>query len=112
VENNETFLVLEGPTGIGKTHIPSIYAFLTRAEKRDGKLLVPDNQWANISFHREKNESDLQGNFVIKKDKVEFDAETTFKKVVEAGGVILLSELNTVVKNHETSLAWWLKQIE
>jgi hypothetical protein len=26
--------------------------------------------------------------------------------------VILLSELNTVVKNHEASLAWWLKQIE
>jgi hypothetical protein len=43
---------------------------------------------------------------------VEFDAETTFKNVVEAGGVILLSELNTVVKNHEASLAWWLKQIE
>jgi MoxR-like ATPase len=104
--------VLEGPTGIGKTHIPSIYAFLTRAGKKDGGLFIPDNQWANISFHRGKDESDLQGNFVIKKDKVEFGAETTFKKVVEAGGVILLSELNTVVKNHEASLAWWLKQIE
>jgi hypothetical protein len=74
VKNNETFLVLEGPTGIGKTHIPSIYAFLTRAEKRDGELVMPDNQWANISFHRGKDELDLQGNFVIKKDKVEFDS--------------------------------------
>jgi hypothetical protein len=105
-------LVLEGPTGVGKTHIPSIYAFLTRTEKRNEELLVPDNQWANISFHRERYESDLQGNFVIKNDKVEFDAETTFKKVVKAGDMILLSELNTVIKNYEASLAWWLKQIE
>jgi ABC-type sugar transport system ATPase subunit len=56
VEKNETFLVLEGPTGIGKTHIPSIYAFLTRAKKKaDGELFIPDNQWANISFHRGKD---------------------------------------------------------
>jgi MoxR-like ATPase len=74
VENNETFLVLEGPTGVGKTHISNIYAFLTRAEKRDGEPFIADNQQANISFHRGMDESDLQGNFVIKEDKVQFDA--------------------------------------
>lgn len=37
---------------------------------------------------------------------------TVFKKILEAGGVILLSQLNTVVKNREAILAWWLKQIE
>ena len=32
--------------------------------------------------------------------------------MVEAGGVIMLSELNTVIKNHQPSLVWWLKRIE
>lgn len=38
VVNNRVFLVLEGPTGVGKTHIPSIYARLTKKELKEGKI--------------------------------------------------------------------------
>lgn len=48
----------------------------------------------------------------MKNNNIEWNGRTTFAKVVEAGGVILLSELNTVVKNNEASLAWYLKQLD
>ena len=70
VLQNQIFLVLEGPTGLGKTHVPGIYALLTHGEQQNGKLVVPENKRANISFHRGKDESDLQGNLVVKGEKI------------------------------------------
>jgi len=40
---------------VGKTHVPSVYAKLTKKQLVDGKWKIPENKLANISFHNGKN---------------------------------------------------------
>ncbi|MGB2599632.1 MAG: hypothetical protein WBC99_04240, partial [Candidatus Omnitrophota bacterium] len=94
-------LRVEGPTGVGKTFTARGYALL----RGSSFLSNPVSQGTEHTDFIGGFEQDKNRNFV-------FNGETAFKQRAEEGGVIALSELNTLLdQNDNVSLAWWLQQI-
>lgn len=101
VQQKKTILRIEGPTGVGKTFTSGAYAKL----RGSTFLANPVSEGTELSefiggFEQQENSS------------FHFNGETTVKKRLEEGGVVALSELNTLLDQSENvSLAWWLVQI-
>ncbi|MEK7381909.1 MAG: hypothetical protein AAB262_01320, partial [Elusimicrobiota bacterium] len=94
-------LRVEGPTGLGKTFTAAGYARLR------GRPFFsnPVNADTSLSDWIGGFEQDASGAFG-------FNADTPFKRRLEEGGVVALSELNTLLDHHEkASLGWWLAQV-
>ncbi|MFT5387700.1 MAG: MoxR-like ATPase, partial [Candidatus Omnitrophota bacterium] len=98
VDRNLPILRLEGPTGLGKTFSASRFARLTGRRFYSN----PVSEGTELS--------DFIGSFEQNAArKVVFNGNTTFKERLESGGVVALSELNTLVdQNEKVSVAWWL----
>ncbi|MEK6543209.1 MAG: hypothetical protein AABZ44_02075, partial [Elusimicrobiota bacterium] len=102
VADGEPILRVEGPTGLGKTFSAEAFAKL----RGSSFYANPVNQDSEIA--------DLIGGFA-QDDKgfSRFNGETTFKQRLENGGVVALSELNTLLDaNEKASIGWWLAQIK
>lgn len=100
-QNGIAILRIEGPTGLGKTFTAQGYARL----RGRGFFSNPVNTDTELSAWIGGFEQDDKGLF-------RFNGETTLKRRLEEGGVVALSELNTLLDSHEkASLAWWLTQI-
>jgi MoxR-like ATPase len=94
-------LRLEGPTGLGKTFAARGYARLL------GRPFFsnPVSEGTQLSDWIGGFEQDERGRYL-------FRADTPLKQRLEQGGVVALSELNTLVDHNEkASLGWWLVQI-
>ncbi|HAM36952.1 MAG TPA: hypothetical protein DEB40_06955 [Elusimicrobia bacterium] len=94
-------LRIEGPTGLGKTFTAQGFARL----RGKGFFSNPVNGDTDISSWIGGFEQDAKGLF-------RFQGDTLFKQRLEEGGVVAVSELNTLLDHNEkASLAWWLAQI-
>lgn len=101
VNSGRTILRIEGPTGVGKTFAAQGFARLT------GRTFLanPASEGTELTDWIGSIEQDAEGSF-------HFNGETTVKERLEEGGVVALSELNTLLdQNEKVSLAWWLVQI-
>jgi len=106
VKKNKVILRIQGPSGVGKTFTARGYSILRRAGKEDSRFLSnPISQGTELS--------DLIGGFEQDENaKTVFNGDTAFKDRLENGGVVALSELNTLIDHDDmVSLAWWLLQI-
>ncbi|OGR80474.1 MAG: hypothetical protein A3I11_08990 [Elusimicrobia bacterium RIFCSPLOWO2_02_FULL_39_32] len=101
VQSGQSILRIEGPTGLGKTFTAGGYAALRRSDF----ISNPVSEGTELS--------DWIGGFEQDKNNLfRFNGETTFKERLENGGVVALSELNTLLDiNDNVKLAWWLQQI-
>ncbi|MFA6091535.1 MAG: AAA family ATPase [Elusimicrobiota bacterium] len=94
-------LRIEGPTGSRKTFSAASLARLTGSRFFSN----PVNVDTGLSDWIGRFKQDKSGRY-------RFHAETAFKERVESGGVVALSELNTLTDhNDKAGLAWWLTQI-
>ncbi|MFH1319446.1 MAG: hypothetical protein ABII90_02180, partial [Bacteroidota bacterium] len=101
VNDKMTVLRIEGPTGVGKTYTASKFAAL----RGSSFVSQPTSEGSHLS--------DLIGGFEQDEDgNLRFNGETSVKEQLEKGGVVALSELNTLLDtNEKASIAWWLVQI-
>ncbi|MBF0531693.1 MAG: AAA family ATPase [Candidatus Omnitrophica bacterium] len=101
VKSGEPILRLIGPTGVGKTFTSRGFALL-RGSSFFANPVSPGTEFTDLIGSFEQQDNHLFA----------FNGETTFKERLENGGVVALSELNTLVDNNQkASLAWWLTQI-
>lgn len=101
VQSGRTLLRIEGPTGVGKTFTARGYARL----RGSSFLANPASEGTDLADWIGGFEQDQNGLF-------RFNGETTVKERLEEGGVVALSELNTLLdQNEKVSPAWWLLQI-
>ncbi|MBI3012936.1 MAG: hypothetical protein HYY63_04850, partial [Elusimicrobia bacterium] len=92
---------VEGPTGVGKTFTSGGFADLRGSDF----LSNPVSEGTELSDWIGWFERNEEGHF-------RFNSETSFKERLENGGVVALSELNSLIDlNDEAKLAWWLVQI-
>jgi len=101
VKRKENLLRLIGPTGLGKTFTSRGYSIL-RGSKFFSNPINPEVELTDLIGSLDYDEN----------QRMRFNSETSFKKRLENGGVIALSELNTLMDvNNKAALAWWLLQI-
>ncbi len=101
VKQHFPILRLVGPTGVGKTFTARGEALMRGSEF----LTNPVSQGSEISDWIGAFEYDDNG-------RLYFNGQTSFKDRLENGGIVALSELNTLVdQNEKVSMAWWLTQI-
>lgn len=100
-DEGRTVLRIEGPTGVGKTFTAEGYARL----RGSAFLTHPASEGMELA--------DLIGGFEQSEDGYfRFNGDTPFKRRLEQGGVVALSELNALLDGREkVALAWWLTQI-
>jgi len=90
-------LRLEGPTGAGKTYIAECLAKIMGVS------------YYGEPIHGESKQNKWLGQFNIDENgNYYLDQDTPFLGILQHGGVMALSELNTAVKDDYAKLGWWL----
>jgi MoxR-like ATPase len=99
--NRMPILRVQGPTGVGKTYCGRSLAAL---------LGIP---FLSRPFDADTRFGDLVGKYRQDKDGVlRFHGDTEFARSLEAGGLVALSELNTLIgEDGRASFGWWLLQL-
>ncbi|MBF0595362.1 MAG: hypothetical protein HQL22_10420, partial [Candidatus Omnitrophica bacterium] len=101
VDANAVVLRVTGVTGLGKTYTARAYALL-RGSSFFGNPVSPGLDFGDLHGALERSD----------KGKWFFNLMTSFNERLTKGGVIALSELNTLVdQNERAALAWWLLSI-